>query len=147
MPVARTTFYAYYRNVDDVLVEVEDGLLAGLAEVTERVSSGNLPAMNFETFLEETLAYIRANWGYFHVLLVGQPDTRFVARWKDAVKANFARRCPEVRMCGNWDLIAEMAASAVVGAYTWWMEHPEVTGTEEARHQVERALDAMVASL
>lgn len=31
VPVARTTFYAHYRNVDDVLVEVEDGLLAGLS--------------------------------------------------------------------------------------------------------------------
>lgn len=27
VPVARTTFYAHYRNFDDVLLEVEDGLL------------------------------------------------------------------------------------------------------------------------
>lgn len=40
VPVARTTFYAHYRNVDDVLLEVEDGLLEGLADVTERVSGG-----------------------------------------------------------------------------------------------------------
>lgn len=39
VPVARTTFYAHYRNVDDVLLEVEDGLLAGFASVTERVTA------------------------------------------------------------------------------------------------------------
>ena len=50
-------------------------------------------------------------------------------------------------MRGNWDLIAEMGASAVIGAYTWWMEHPEATGAEKAKQQVERALDAIVASL
>lgn len=37
------TFYTHYHNVNDVLAEVEDGLLAGLADVTERVSGGDLP--------------------------------------------------------------------------------------------------------
>lgn len=59
VPVARTTFYAHYRNVDDVLAEVEDELLAGLAEVTERISGGDLPHMDFGTFLDETLGFIR----------------------------------------------------------------------------------------
>lgn len=118
VPVARTTFYAYYRNVNDVLVEVEDGLLAGLAEVTERVSGGDLPHMDFGPFLGETFGFIRANWDDFRVLLVEQPDTRFVTRWKDAVKANFARRYPDARMHQNWDLLAEMGASATIGAYS-----------------------------
>ncbi len=147
VPVARTTFYAHYRNIDDVLLEVEDGLLAGLVDVTERVSGGDLPNMDFAAFLDETFAFIKANWRDFHALLVGQPDIRFVARWKEAVKANFARRYPEARMCQNWDLIAEMAASAVIGAYTWWMEHPDATGVEEAKRQIERAIAAIVSSL
>ena len=147
VPVARTTFYAHYRNVDDVLVEVEDGLLAGLAEVTEHVSGGDLPHMDFGQFLGETFGFIRANWDDFRVLLVEQPDMRFVTRWKDAVKANFARRYPEARMHQNWDLLAEMGASATIGAYTWWMEHPDASGIEEAKRQIERAVDAIVASL
>lgn len=133
VPVARTTFYAHYRNVDDVLLEVEDGLLAGLAEVTGRVSGGDLANMDFAVFLDETLGFIRGRWRDFHALLVDQPDARFVARWKEAVKANFARRYPGARMRQNWDLVAEMAASAVIGAYTWWMEHPDAAGVEEAK--------------
>ncbi len=147
VPVARTTFYAHYRNVDDVLAEVEDGLLAGLADVTERISGGDLPSMDFTAFLDETLGFIRANWSDFHALLVDQPDTRFVTRWKEAVKANFARRYPEARMRQNWDLVAEMAASAAIGAYTWWMEHPNATGVEEAKRQIERVTAAIVSSL
>ena len=88
VPVARTTFYARYRNVDDVLDEVEDGLLSGLAEVTERISGGDLPTMDFGPFLDETLGFIKANWTDFHALLVDQPDLRFIAKWKDAIKAN-----------------------------------------------------------
>ena len=147
VPVARTTFYTHYRNVDGVLAEVEDGLLEGLADVTERVSGGNLPSMDFAAFLDETFGFIRANWSDFHALLVDQPDLRFVAKWKEAVKANFARRFPEARMRQNWDLVAEMAASAVIGAYTWWMEHPDATGIEEAKRQVVRVTAAIVSSL
>ncbi|MDO4538874.1 MAG: hypothetical protein Q4B54_11990 [Coriobacteriales bacterium] len=33
----RTTFYTHYRNVDDVLREVEDGLLADEREVVRDV--------------------------------------------------------------------------------------------------------------
>lgn len=147
VPVARTTFYAHYRNIDDVLLDVEDGLLAGLADVTERVSCGDLPNMDFGEFLNETFGFIRASWHDFHALLVDQPDARFVSRWKEAVKANFARRHPQVRMRQNWNLVAEMAASAVIGAYTWWMEHPDATGVEEAKRQIERVTAAIVSSL
>ena len=55
-----------------------------------------------------------------------------------AVKANFARRYPEVRMRRNWGLVAEMSASAVIGAYTWWMEHPDSGDVEEAKRQIEQ---------
>ncbi|MBP3866256.1 MAG: TetR/AcrR family transcriptional regulator [Eggerthellaceae bacterium] len=147
VPVARTTFYARYRNIDDVLVEVEDGLLEGLAEVTERMSGGDLPGMEFGPFLEETLGFIESNWQVFQALLVTQPDMRFIAKWKDAVKANFARRYPEARMQPNWDLLAEMGASATIGAYTWWMEHPEAAGIEDAKRLIERALAGVMASI
>lgn len=147
VPVARTTFYSHYRNVDDVLAEVEDGLLEGLAEVTERVSGGDVPNMDFQTFLDETFAFIKAHWSDIRALLVCQPDIRFVAKWKDAVKANFARRFPDARRRQNWDLIAEMAASATIGAYTWWMNHPDAAGIESAKGQIERVVSAIVLSL
>jgi AcrR family transcriptional regulator len=74
--VARTTFYAHYRNFDDVLLEVEDGLLEGLADVTERASGGDLPNMAFAAFLDETFGFIKERWRDFHALLVDQPDAR-----------------------------------------------------------------------
>ena len=147
VPVARTTFYAHYRNVDDVLLEVEDALLAGLAEVTGRVSGGDLPRMDFSAFLDKTLAFVGQNRDDVHALLVAQPDARFIRRWKNAVKANIALRYPQARALPNWDLLAEMAASAVIGAYTWWMEHPGATGEDEAKRAVARAVEAIAASL
>ncbi len=147
VPVARTTFYAHYRNVDDVLAEVEDDLLAGLVQVAEKVSDGDLQHMDFSVFLDETFAYIRANWTDFRTLLVIQPSMRFVTKRKDAIKANFARRYPKARAHQLWELLSEMAASATIGAYTWWMERPDAAGIEQAKRVIERAVDAIVASL
>ena len=147
VPVARTTFYAHYRNVDDVLLEIEDSLLEGLFDITERVSGGDLPNIDFGLFLDETFAFVRDRWDIFRALLVDQPDIRFIERWKDAVKSNFARRYPTALMRQNWDLLAEMGASATIGAYTWWMEHPEAGSIQEGKRQMERAIEAIVASL
>ena len=145
--VARTTFYAHYRNVDDVLLEVEDRLLAGLAEVAGRVSGGDLPHMDFQAFLDATLAYVDHNRTDFHALLVVQPDARFVARWKDAMKANMTRRYPQARMHARWDLISEMGASAIVGAYVWWMGHPDAAGLDEVKQHVARAVEAVMSTI
>lgn len=147
VPVARTTFYAHYRNVDDVLLEVEDGLLAGLSEVTRRVSGGDLPHMDFVAFLEETLAFVGRNKSDVSALLVSQPDARFIRRWKDAVKANIALRYPQSSTRPNWDLFAEMTASAVIGAYTWWVNHPGATGEDEVGRAVARATESIAVSL
>ena len=42
-PVARTTFYSYYNNTDEVRCEIEDELINGLLEVSKEVSPGNYP--------------------------------------------------------------------------------------------------------
>ncbi len=119
VPVARTTFYAHYRNVDDVLAEVGDDLLDGLVQVAERVSGGGLRHMDFSVFLNETFGHIRANWTDFRALPAIQPSMRFVARWKDAVKASFARRYPKARARQLWELLSEMAAPGTVGAHRY----------------------------
>ena len=51
------------------------------------------------------------------------------------------------RMRQNRDLIAEMGVSASIGAYTWWMGHPDAAGVEEAKRWVERAITAIAAYL
>ena len=147
VPVARTTFYAHYANIDDVLEEVEDDLICGLTDICERVSQGDLSHMDFYPFLDETLAFIQGRWPDFTALVINQPDLRFIAKWKRAIKANFARRYPELKALPNFDLAAEMAASAAIGAYTYWLEHPEDAQIEDAKRLVIHALEGVVSAI
>ena len=80
VPVARTTFYAHYANIDGVLEEVEGDLVCGLTDICERISNGNLPHMDFRPFLDETLAYIQRRWPNFTALVITQPDLRFISK-------------------------------------------------------------------
>ena len=54
---------------------------------------------------------------------------------------------PVARTRRHWDLIAEMGASAIVGAYVWWMHHPDATGLAEAKRLVTRAVEGVVSSI
>ena len=147
VPVARTTFYAHFRNTDDVLVNVEDDLLAGIADVTRRISGGNLPAMDYPAFLDALFAYILDNLAWFRALLIVHPDARFITRWKAAIKHNFALRYPDARLHPEWDLLAEMAASAAIGAYTHELSDPDRLNLSRIEILVDRALAGVMTAL
>lgn len=123
-PAARTTFYSYYENVDDLLAEIEDDIIKGLNDVATEVSGGNLPEMDFTEFFYKTMDYIRAHWEEIYVLLIAQPDLRFIEKWKDAIKVHFKDRYRAKVSVSNYGLISETLASGALGAYRYWMKHP-----------------------
>ena len=146
-PVARTTFYSYYNNTDDVKCEIEDGLISGLLTVAETISAGNYPDMDMENFMDETESYIKEHWTYMYAFLVRQPNLRFIRKWKDAIKHNFRRRYPNKRHAKNFDAISEIMASSVISAYTYWMEHPDTCSIAEVKPLIEKLLESLVSFL
>lgn len=146
-PVARTTFYSYYNNTDDVMGEIEDELINGIVEVSKRVSAGNYPEMDFGIFMDETEAYIKENWSYIYAFLVRQPNLRFIRKWKDAIRRNFSKRYPDKNHAKNYDAIAEIVASSVLSSYMYWMEHPETSNIDDAKPLIKTVLDALVSCM
>lgn len=146
-PVARTTFYAHYQNIDEVLEEIEDDLIAGLKEVAARVSRGDMPEMDFHSFMQETILYIKEHWDGFRALLVTQPDTRFEEKLKAAVKDHFRMRYPEKILCVNYGLIAEIMASSILAGYRYWISNPDQMKEDNLIRVTTQALDAIVRIL
>lgn len=143
-PVARTTFYFYYNNMDEVKNEIEDRIINGLLEVTENISKGNISGMNFVEFLDATQAYIEANWNWIYEFMAGQVNYRFIEKWKKAICGNFKKRYPEKQSNRNYELISEVMASATIGAYTYWMRFPDKVKKDDMKEIIKRALDAVV---
>lgn len=144
-PVARTTFYSYYNNTDEVKCEIEDSLISGLLAVAEKISDGNLPDMDMQIFMDETEGYIKEHWTYIYLFLVRQPNLRFIRKWKDAIKYNFGRRYPEKKHVKNYNALSEILSSSIISAYTYWMEHPETCSTAEIKPLIGKLLESLVS--
>ena len=140
-PVARTTFYSYYQNIDEVLNEIEDNLISGILQIALNVSKGNIETMDFSIFLSQTMDYIKNNWNEIHAFLITQPDMRFIKKWKEAIKRHFSLRFPEKINIPNYELISETIASGVIGAYSYWLKNPEKVDTEKLNQIVVSMLD------
>ena len=146
-PVARTTFYSYYNNTDEVRCEIEDELINGLLEVSKVVSAGSYPDMDFEIFMNETETYIKGNWTNIYSFLVRQPNLRFIRKWKDAIKQNFGKRYPDKNHAKNYDAIMEIVASSMLSSYTFWMEHPDKCSTNDMKPIIQKVLDTLVSCM
>jgi hypothetical protein len=75
--------------------------------------------------MEETLLFIKAHWDTFEAVLVKQPDVWFEVKLKEAIKAHFRLRYPHLTTVDNYELIAEIMASAVLGGYKYWLACPQ----------------------
>lgn len=58
-PAARTTFYTYYQNVDELLEQIEDTLVADITETCKYFMSEPCSDEEGLSFFEDTLHYIR----------------------------------------------------------------------------------------
>lgn len=125
VPVARTTFYSYYENLDDLLSEIEDEFVNGIKILAKTMSEGNIEKLDFSDFFDAVMEHIKNNWDTVEVLLVMHPDIRFMEKWKEAIKYHFKMRFPDKTKITNYNLIAEVIACSVLGAYAHWIKHPD----------------------
>jgi len=109
-PVARTTFYEYYDNLGTLKAEIEDDLIGGILEIAKATAEGNFARMDLNVFFSRTLDYIKSHW---------EENYAFLLRFSEKVSVP------------NHGLIMEVIASAVIGAYTYWMEHPDEVDTQK----------------
>ena len=130
-PVARTTFYEYYENLGDLKAEIEDDLIDGILDMAKEKSNGNLENIDLEDYFGAVLAYIKGNWDVNYAFLVKQPNFAYISKWKEAIKYHFKLRFPSKTGIPNYGLIADVIASAVIGAYTYWMQHPDEMDAEK----------------
>lgn len=128
--VARGTFYAYYQNVDELLEEIEDGLIVGLVCLNSELMERGLHKKEELQFYARTLDFIQEHHDTIYVLLVTRTDLRFIEKWKRAIKYHFWERLFPKRIAKNGGLILEIVAATAISAYTYWLKNPNDVDTE-----------------
>lgn len=97
--------------------------------------------------MDEIEEYIKDHRTAIYAFLVRQPNLRFIRKWKDVTIMNFQKRYPPKLNMSNYDAIAEILASSVISAYTYWMEHPDTCDTKEIKPLLHKVLNTLVAAM
>ncbi|NEG69866.1 TetR/AcrR family transcriptional regulator [Bifidobacterium choloepi] len=150
--VARSTFYANYARVEDVLGAVEERLIRELAaagRAMEDLSRGGDGVLeSYDAFV----AVLKTNLGTFHLLLIQTPDVQFIERWKRLLEYHFWQRLfsrgstgDEIRRHDrpstvNRALVLEMIASAFIAGVRLWLVDEEQVGTAELKALILRLI-------
>lgn len=122
--VARSTFYTYYDNTDQVLCEIEDGLVHDLIRLNDALMDQALTRPEELLFSAGTYQYVQQNRQLFQILLLTQPDLRFIEKWKQGAKYHLWERLFSRRQAKNAEFILEMTASLTISAHTWFLKNP-----------------------
>lgn len=139
--VARSTFYAYYNDIDTCLQSIENRFLYRIVRMnTELKSAESLETIDF-SFYDDTLGYIKDNQKMLYLLMNKRYSHRFVNCWKDAIKFHLYERMPQRIGEKNKELTLEIIASETIGAYRYWLENPYELDVDYIKRLIRRTLE------
>lgn len=146
-PVARTTFYSYYQNLDELRTEIETALLNGLTDITNEFHEKDLSLIDLHDFFGYTMRYIEENWNVMYAFLIQQPNLRFIDLWKTNIKKHFRVHYSEKQQNNNYELLSEMVASSAIQCYCYWMQHPDEVNKEKLFEMIHSTIASMTQTL
>lgn len=119
----RGTFYEYFRDVYDVLEQIENTLVPGVGELPPI----NLPAESIGMPLDDFLHLFKKNSQYYAALLGAGGDPAFAGKLKKTLKPMLKdimlgkTKASELEL----DYILEFVLSAMIGVMGYWLEREQ----------------------
>ncbi|MDT9605169.1 hypothetical protein [Lactobacillus johnsonii] len=123
--VARSTFYAYYNTLNDLLDEIEDRLVANISKLDDKIINEQRNDPKDFVYFDEILKYLIQNKSIFLTLLSKQYDHHLIIKWKKAIKAHLWQRYFFKVKTNRLDLLLEMVASEAIAGFIFFLEHPD----------------------
>ena len=130
--VAKTTFYHYYKNIVEVIEEIEDEVINKLILINDDILNADIKDLKSMEFFEKTINYIDKNFNLFYLFLVKQPNIKFIDKWKKGIKYHFYDECSKENCNINIELAIEMIASAAISDYTYWISNKDKVKRESS---------------
>lgn len=146
-PVARTTFYAYYQNMDDLKTDIETHLLNKIHDITLQFETRDVSFIELHEFLKYTMLFIENNRNVIYAFLITQPNIRFITLWKEDIKKHVRLHYPQKENCHNYELLVELISSAAIQCYCYWLQHPEEIDGEKLFKLAQTTITSMIHAL
>ena len=123
--VARSTFYIYYQNIDELLEDIENYHIFKLINLNKYVMNPEIKSEEYVQYYKATIDYVKNHRDIFYVFLITNINNRFIKKWKDGIKYHLLERKNHLYNTENCNLILEMVASQIIAAYTFWLTNPD----------------------
>lgn len=146
-PVARTTFYSYYSNIDELKSDIEMSFLNGLRNLVFHFQKQDLEFIDLHEFLKCSMAYIENNWETVYALLVIRPDICFIDKWKSYIKEHFEIHYSKKQYKDNYELVSEMIASSAIDCYRYWMQNRDEVNDEKLFQMIQAMINSIVSAM
>lgn len=134
--VARSTFYAYYDNLEQLLEEIEDNLLYQLLETNQDFGSTVINSETGFPFFQNTCRLIDENREVFSAFLVETPNVRFLRKWQTGIKFHFYRQLSSGPSVKNAAMLLELVSTMALSAFAYWLQNPQAVDLD--------SMDAMI---
>ena len=132
LKINRSTFYAYFKDVYDVLDQIEDMFLP----TPEQLQSYCLNLKDPEEFYQAFLELFDSTYAKMTFLLGEQGDPNFERKLKNWIRPAFRKKVPmEYQQHKFFDLSLEFVLSSMISVIVFWANHPsEITSRELFDH-------------
>jgi len=135
----RGTFYEYFKDVYDVLEQIESSLIPALNELPPISIGSQMHGMPTNTFLE----LYEKNSKYYAVLLGDGGDPAFASKLKNAIKPiiiqEFTKK-PDVDQ-KELDYILEYTLSAMIGMMSYWFRQTDKLPSDQLHELTKRLME------
>lgn len=125
----RGTFYEYFTDVYDVLLQIEESLIPALDELPPIT----MPNQNMGMPIDMFMILYEQNSKYYSVLLGDNGDPAFASKLKNSTKPTLKQAFSENQDLTpiELDFILEYILSAMIGIMSYWFRQDKVLPAEE----------------
>ena len=140
--VNRGTFYIYYRDIYDMLEQIENSILEMIREMVAEGEEGEI-VQETKAYLLKLFSYIEENQGIVRILLSENGDMNFLHRMNEVVRERSRKLWPVLRKPGESDADFEYHYSFIsfglAGLIRTWVHG----GCKESREYMAELTDRM----
>lgn len=122
----RGTFYLYYKDVYDILAQIEEELLELVQQILEEATAGG--SLDLSRQMSSLIEMSHTYSPYFSVLISDRGDPKFLTRLKDILRPTIHQvlfSFPDRHYEEAEQLyLSEFYISGILGVMSKWLEHP-----------------------
>lgn len=135
----RGTFYEYFKDVYDVLENIENSLIPTMNELPPIVIKSQMHGMPMDLFLE----LYEKNSKYYSLLLGDNGDPAFARKLKNSIKPMIAKEFAQQSNIDpkELDYILEYTLSAMIGVMSYWFRQKDKLSNIQIHELINRLME------